>query len=105
MRYPSRLRRWSDADSSPSPQERLSTTGFRYRIEVVNVGELNAAFEEGATVTHEAPSDAGLVSTRPATRSRSSAMASITRKAHLPGPKVSAAAKEKIEKAGGSIAA
>lgn len=86
------------------PKKGFNNTLFRYRIEVVNVGQMDAAFEEGTTVTHQALSDAGLVN-KTCDKVKVLGNGDITRKLTFQGLQVSATAKEKIEKAGGSIAA
>lgn len=86
------------------PKKGFNNTLFRYRIEVVNVGQMDAAFEEGATVTHQALSDAGLVN-KTCDKVKVLGNGDITRKLTFQGLQVSSTAKEKIEKAGGSIAA
>jgi len=86
------------------PKKGFNNTLFRYRIEVVNVGQMDAAFEEGATVTHQALSDAGLVN-KTCDKVKVLGNGDITRKLTFQGLQVSGTAKEKIEKAGGSIAA
>lgn len=85
------------------PKKGFNNTLFRYRIEVVNVGQMDAAFEEGATVTHQALSDAGLVN-KTCDKVKVLGNGDITRKLTFQGLQVSGTAKEKIEKAGGSIA-
>ena len=86
------------------PKKGFNNTLFRYKIEIVNVGQLDKAFEDGATVTHEALCEAGLVN---ATCDKVKVLANgdITHKLSFQGLLVSAPAKAKIEKAGGSIAA
>lgn len=86
------------------PKKGFNNTLFRYRIEVVNVGQLDNAFEDGATVTHQALSDAGLVN-KTCDKVKVLGNGEITRKLSFQGLQISASAKEKIEKAGGSIAA
>ena len=85
------------------PKKGFNNTLFRYRIEVVNVGQMDAAFEEGVTVTHQALSDAGLVN-KTCDKVKVLGNGDITRKLTFQGLQVSGTAKEKIEKAGGSIA-
>jgi large subunit ribosomal protein L15 len=73
---------------------------------VVNVSALEAAFEAGATVNPRALVEAGVVATR---RKKAPAVkilgnGDISKKLTVNGCVVSASAKEKIEKAGGSVA-
>ena len=86
------------------PKKGFNNTLFRYKIEVVNVGQMDKAFEEGATVTHKALSEAGLVN-KTCDKVKVLGNGDITRKLSFQGLQVSVTAKAKIEKAGGSIAA
>jgi large subunit ribosomal protein L15 len=86
------------------PKKGFNNTLFRYRIEVVNVGQMDGAFEEGATINHQALADAGLVN-KTCDLVKVLGSGEISRKLSFQGLQVSATAKEKIEKAGGTIAA
>ncbi|MBK8038639.1 MAG: 50S ribosomal protein L15 [Verrucomicrobiaceae bacterium] len=86
------------------PKKGFNNAAFQDAIEVVNVGELNNAFEDGATVDEASLRTVGLVS-RNCDSIKVLGTGELTRKLTIQGAKVSAAAREKIEKAGGSIAA
>ncbi|MBL9130002.1 MAG: 50S ribosomal protein L15 [Verrucomicrobiaceae bacterium] len=86
------------------PKKGFNNSAFQDAIEVVNVGELNEAFEDGATVNEAALRQVGLVS-RNCDVVKILGTGELSRKLTIEGAKVSATAREKIEKAGGSIAA
>lgn len=86
------------------PKKGFNNHMFRDKIEVVNVGEIDKAFDAGATVTAEALSKAGLV-TRTCDAIKVLGNGDLSKKLAFQGLLVSAPAKDKIEKAGGSIAA
>lgn len=85
------------------PKKGFNNYQFRDKIEVVNVGELDKAFEDGATVTAQALTEAGLIN-RNCDKVKVLGDGEITRKLNFQGVLVSAPAKAKIEKAGGSVA-
>lgn len=85
------------------PKKGFNNYQFRDKIEVVNVGELDKAFEDGATVTAQALTEAGLIN-RNCDKVKVLGDGEITRKLNFQGMLVSAPAKAKIEKAGGSVA-
>ena len=86
------------------PKKGFNNAAFKDVVEVVNVGELNEAFEDGATVNEASLRVSGLVS-RGCDFIKILATGELSRKLTIEGAKVSAAAREKIEKAGGSVAA
>jgi large subunit ribosomal protein L15 len=86
------------------PKKGFNNTLFRDRIEVVNVGDLDKAFEAGATVSPQTLRESGLIN-RTCDGIKILGSGELTRNLSFQGVKVSASAKEKIEKAGGSIAA
>jgi large subunit ribosomal protein L15 len=86
------------------PKKGFNNAAFKDVVEVVNVGELNEAFEDGATVNEASLRESGLVS-RGCDFIKILATGELSRKLTIEGAKVSAAAREKVEKAGGSIAA
>ena len=86
------------------PKKGFNNAKFKEVVEVVNVGELNAAFQDGAVVNEVALREIGLVS-RSCDTVKVLGSGEISVKLTIEGAKVSAAAREKIEKAGGSIAA
>jgi large subunit ribosomal protein L15 len=83
------------------PKKGFNNTMFRDKIEVVNVSGLNA-FEDGAVVTEAAILEKGLV-TRTCDAIKILGSGELSRKLTVQVALVSAAAKEKIEKAGGSV--
>lgn len=86
------------------PKKGFNNAQFKEVFEVVNVGELNEAFQDGAVVNEAALREIGLVS-RSCDSIKVLGNGELSRKLTIEGAKVSAAAREKIEKAGGSIAA
>ncbi len=85
------------------PKKGFNNALFQDAVEVVNVGDLNESFQDGATVNEAALREVGLVS-RTCDVVKILGTGEISRKLVIQGAKVSAAAREKIEKAGGSIA-
>lgn len=85
------------------PKKGFSNAMFRDVYEVVNVGDLNA-FDDGTTVNEQALREKGLVN-RSCDAIKILGSGELTRKLTVQVDKVSASAREKIEKAGGSIAA
>ncbi len=81
------------------PKKGFNNKQFKDVFEVVNVGELSEAFQDGAVIN-----EAALVS-RNCDFIKILGTGDLARKLTIEGAKVSAAAREKIEKAGGSIAA
>jgi large subunit ribosomal protein L15 len=86
------------------PKKGFNNKQFKDVFEVVNVGKLNDAFEDGAVITEAALREAGLVS-RNCDFVKILGSGDLARKLTVQGAQVSASAREKIEKAGGSIAA
>lgn len=86
------------------PKKGFNNALFQDAIEVVNVGDLNEAFQDGAVINEAALREAGLVS-RNCDIIKILGSGDLSRKLTIEGAKVSASAREKIEKAGGSIAA
>ena len=70
----------------------------------VNVGDLNSAFEDGAVINEASLREKGLVN-RNCDAIKILGTGELTRKLTIEIGSVSASAREKIEKAGGSIAA
>ncbi len=86
------------------PKRGFNNTRFQDKIAVVNVADLNDRFEDGATVNMESLKEARLVKgTYDAVKVLGNG--ELSKKLTVEGCKVSASAKEKIEKSGGSIAA
>ncbi len=86
------------------PKKGFNNKAFKDVFEVVNVGELNNAFQDGAIINEAALRDCGLVS-RTCDAIKILGTGDLARKLTIQGAQVSATAREKIEKAGGSIAA
>lgn len=86
------------------PKKGFNNALFQDAVEVVNVGDLNDLFQDGAVVNEEALREVGLVS-RTCDVIKILGTGDLARKLTIQGAKVSASAREKIEKAGGSIAA
>ena len=84
------------------PKRGFNNTRFQDKIAVVNVSSLNERFEDGATVNMETLKAARLIKgTYDAVKVLGNG--DLEKKLTVEGCKVSASAKEKIEKAGGSI--
>lgn len=86
------------------PKKGFSNVQFRDVYEVVNVGELDSAFEDGAVINEASLREKGLVN-RNCDAVKILGTGDLARKLTVEISKVSAAAREKIEKAGGSVAA
>lgn len=86
------------------PKKGFSNFQFRDVYEVVNVGDLNSAFEDGAVINEASLREKGLVN-RHCDAIKILGSGDLARKLTVEIAKVSASAREKIEKAGGSIAA
>ena len=78
------------------------TNSFALRIAAVNVGDLDAAFESGETVSPAEIIKRGLIKVRH-DLIKVLADGEVTKKLAVSAHRFSAAAKEKIEKAGGSV--
>ncbi len=85
------------------PKKGFSNDRFRDVFEVVNVGDLNA-FDDGAVVNEAALRDKGLVN-RACDAIKILGTGERSRKLTVEIKSLSASAREKIEKAGGSVAA
>jgi large subunit ribosomal protein L15 len=86
------------------PKKGFNNKQFKDVFEVVNVGELNAAFQDGSVINEATLRESGLVS-RNCDFIKILGTGELALKLTIEGAKVSATAREKIEKAGGSIAA
>ncbi|MBK1831818.1 50S ribosomal protein L15 [Verrucomicrobiaceae bacterium R5-34] len=84
------------------PKRGFNNTRFQDKIAVVNVGSLDDRFEDGATVTMESLKEARLVKGTYVTV-KVLGEGDLSKKLTVEGCKVSSSAKEKIEKAGGSV--
>ena len=85
------------------PKKGFSNAAFKTVHEVVNLASLETAFEDGATVNEETLRAKGLVN-RSCDAVKILGDGDLTRKLTVQVDKVSRAAREKIEKAGGSVA-
>ncbi|MDB6080282.1 MAG: ribosomal protein [Akkermansiaceae bacterium] len=86
------------------PKRGFNNYNHKTKVEVVNVGQLDKAFDDGATVTEEALREAGLIN-RSCEEIKILGNGELTKKLIISGGTISASAKEKIEKAGGSVEA
>ena len=84
------------------PKKGFSNARFQDAIVVVNVGRLNEVFEDGAVVNAASLEEKGLVSGQ-YDAIKILGDGEVTRKLTVEVDKVSASAKEKIEKAGGTV--
>ena len=85
------------------PKKGFSNVQFRDVYETVNVGDLNA-FEDGTVINETALREKGLVN-RNCDAIKILGSGDLSRKLTVEIKSLSASAREKIEKAGGSIAA
>ncbi len=85
------------------PKKGFSNDRFRDVFEVVNVGDLNA-FDDGAVVNEASLRDKGLVN-RACDAIKILGTGELSRKLTVEIKTLSASAREKIEKAGGTVAA
>ena len=83
------------------PKKGFSNVQFRDKIAIVNVSQLNQKFEDGATVDEKALREAGLVSGR-CDAIKVLGQGDLERKLTLVVDAVSASARDKVEKAGGT---
>ena len=86
------------------PKKGFSNARFQARIAVVNLSQLNARFEDGATVDEAALRAAGLLSGR-CDAVKILGNGELERRLTVAVDAVSAAARDKIVKAGGSVEA
>lgn len=84
------------------PKRGFNNYEFRDQVAVVNVSHLDKAFEDGATVNEDTLRLAGLVNGR-CDAVKILGQGEITKKLTIAVGAVSASAREKIEKAGGTI--
>ncbi len=84
------------------PKKGFSNLKFRDKIAIVNVSQLNQIFADGATVDEAALREAGLVKGR-CDAVKVLGQGDLERNLKVVADKVSASAREKIEKAGGSV--
>jgi large subunit ribosomal protein L15 len=85
------------------PKRGFNNFDFRDKFIVVNVGDLDDRFEAGATINEGTLREAGLVN-GPCDKVKLLGDGEVEKSFTIAVDKVSASAREKIEKAGGSIA-
>jgi len=86
------------------PKRGFNNYDFRDKVAVCNVGDLDALFEAGATIDEGALRAAGLINGR-SDSIKVLGVGEITKALHLVVAHASASARDKIEKAGGSVQA
>lgn len=86
------------------PKRGFNNVNFKTKVEVVNVGQLDKAFEAGATVNEESLRKAGLIN-RSCDVVKVLGQGELTKNLVVSVGTLSASAREKIEKAGGSVEA
>lgn len=84
------------------PKKGFNNTQFQDKVAIVNVCQLNERFEDGAEVNEKSLRDVGLVS-GPCDIIKVLGNGDLERKLTVSVDAVSASAKDKIEKAGGSV--
>ncbi|MES2995767.1 MAG: 50S ribosomal protein L15 [Verrucomicrobiota bacterium] len=84
------------------PKRGFNNYDFRDVVEVVNVGDLDGRFEAGAVINEESLRKAGLINRR-CDKIKLLADGEVEKAFTIEIDKVSASAREKIEKAGGSV--
>jgi large subunit ribosomal protein L15 len=84
------------------PKKGFNNTQFRDMTEVVNVGDLDGRFDDGAVVNEQSLRDAGLIKRR-CDVVKILGDGEVEHKLTVEVDKISASAKEKIEKAGGTV--
>jgi large subunit ribosomal protein L15 len=86
------------------PKKGFSNAAFKTVFEIVNLSSLEKAFDDGAIVSEATLREKGLVN-RTCDGVKILGNGDITRKLTVQVDKVSSAAREKIEKAGGTVTA
>ena len=86
------------------PKRGFNNINFKTQVEVVNLSQIEKAFNEGDTVNEETLRKAGLIN-RACEQVKLLGLGEITKKLVIVVDTFSASAKEKVEKAGGSIEA
>lgn len=84
------------------PKRGFNNYDFRDKVAVFNVADLDAAFEAGATINEAVLRESGLINGR-CDAVKVLGDGEVTKALHLVVEKASASAREKIEKAGGSV--
>lgn len=86
------------------PKRGFNNINFKTKVEVVNLAQIEKAFNDGDTVTEEALRKAGLIN-RSCEVVKVLGQGELTKKVTIAVGTISASAKEKVEKAGGSVQA
>jgi large subunit ribosomal protein L15 len=86
------------------PKRGFNNINFKTKVEVVNLAQIEKAFNDGDTVTEEALRKAGLIN-RACEVVKVLGQGELTKKLVFVVGTISASAKEKVEKAGGSVQA
>ena len=86
------------------PKRGFNNINFKTKVEVVNLAQIEKAFNDGDTVTEEALRKAGLIN-RSCDVVKVLGQGELTKKVTIAVGTISASAKEKVEKAGGSVLA
>lgn len=84
------------------PKRGFNNINFKTKVEVVNLSQLEKAFNDGDTVNEEALRKAGLIN-RACEQIKVLGQGEISKKLTLIVDTISASAKEKVEKVGGSV--
>ena len=84
------------------PKRGFNNYDFRFKFVVFNVGELDDLFDAGATIDEAALRGQGLVN-GPCDKVKVLGVGEVTKAFHLVVAGASASAREKIEKAGGTV--
>jgi large subunit ribosomal protein L15 len=84
------------------PKRGFNNINFKTKVEVVNLSQIEKAFNDGDTVNEENLRKAGLIN-RACEQVKVLGLGEITKKLTFVVDTISASAKEKVEKAGGSV--
>jgi large subunit ribosomal protein L15 len=84
------------------PKRGFNNINFKTKVEVVNLSQIEKAFNDGDTVNEDSLRAAGLIN-RACEQVKVLGLGEITKKLTLVVDTISASAKEKVEKAGGSV--
>ncbi len=85
------------------PKRGFVNGAFRKHFAIVNLDDVNAAFEAGATVNEETLRAAGLVKGRHDDGVKILGDGDVTKALHVSAPKFSESARQKITAAGGTV--
>jgi large subunit ribosomal protein L15 len=85
------------------PKKGFSHAEFAYKYAIVNISDLEAKFESGATVDEQSLRDAGLMKGHKWDGVKVLGVGELSKALTVNAAKVSGSAREKIEKAGGKV--